>query len=82
MGQDELELEPGPDGDGWWPTAFAVDRNWADRQTSSWRPVVEHPTLQARRSGDILDITDGTTTNSYQLASAADLSAAYIATKG
>ena len=44
-----IQLEPGPDGTGWWPTAFGVDTDWSDGRGTAWRAVTNYPTLQARR---------------------------------
>lgn len=77
-----IQLEPGPDGEGWWPRAFAVDLPWTDQQTATWRTAIAHPTLQARRVDMVLDLTDngGTTVHSYHLSTTADLEGdAYIA---
>ncbi|GAA3963191.1 hypothetical protein [Gordonia caeni] len=75
------ELEPGPDGAGWWPAQFLVDCAWADDRGTSWRAVTNHPTLQARRTGTQLDLrqTDDPTVHTYLL-TPTDYDA-YLATK-
>ena len=77
---DQIQLEPGPDGHGWWPTVFAVNQSWADGRNTVWRAVTNHPTLQARRRDLLLDLrqTDDQTTHTYRLTPG---EYGYIATK-
>ncbi|AVM01872.1 hypothetical protein C6V83_18005 [Gordonia iterans] len=64
-----LDVEDPPDGDGWWPSRFGVDRDWCDARGTAYRAVTNHPTLQARRRGDLLDLrqTDDRTDHTYRL---------------
>lgn len=64
------DLDLPPDGSGHWPDRFLVDTGWADARGTSWRAVTNHPTLQARRVDDRLDLrhtADPTVVYSYQL---------------
>ena len=65
-----LDVEPGPDGNGWWPTRFPCDKAWADDRSTAWRSVTNHPALQAKRTSDILHLRsshDTSTVYQYQL---------------
>ncbi len=74
-------LEDPPDGAGWWPNRFLVNSGWADDRGDAWRAVTNYPTLQARRSGDILDLRQAgdQTVHTYRLTDT-DYDA-YLATK-
>lgn len=77
-----IQLEPGPDGTGWWPTAFGVDTDWSDGRGTAWRAVTNYPALQARRVDETLELRQAgaTDTHTYHLVAADDLGG-YIATK-
>lgn len=56
---DQIQhVEPGPDGAGWWPTLFAIDKPWADDLDTTWQAVTNYPTLQARRDDHTLELRD------------------------
>lgn len=77
------ELDPPPDGTQW-PDQFGVDAAWADDRGDAWRAVMNHPALQARRRGDLLDLraTGATPVHTYQLTLAVSHgTVAYFATK-
>ncbi|CAM3484005.1 hypothetical protein TSHO111613_24685 [Tsukamurella hominis] len=77
------ELDPPPDGTRW-PSQFGVDLEWADDRGTAWRAVMNHPALQGRRRGDLLDLrtTGATTVHTYQLTAAISHgTVAYLATK-
>ncbi|MFA5607158.1 MAG: hypothetical protein WDA07_08220 [Leucobacter sp.] len=68
---DQIQhVEPGPDGNGWWPQTFATDQPWADNLHTAWTAVINYPTLQARRNSDQLHLRDTRTpetVHTYQL---------------
>ena len=65
------DLDPPPDGAGYWPDTFVIHKAWADGRTSVWRSVTGNPTIQARRPSESiieLRLTSGDTTpRSYSL---------------
>ena len=74
-------LEDPPDGEGWWPTRFAVDKSWADDRGTSFRAVTNYPTMQAKRVDSVLSLRlEGTTeVYNYQLSPMAEFNNYYLA---
>lgn len=73
-----LDVEPAPDGHGWWPKRFGVDQSWCDDLGPTWRTVTNYTTMQARRRGDLLDLRQTDQTHTYRIALAEH---GYLATK-
>lgn len=63
-----FDVTPGPDGQGWWPDRFGMDAKWADQRGTAWRTVTNHPTLQARRTDNLMHLrTHPDQTHTYRL---------------
>lgn len=62
-----LDVEPPPDGQGWWPDRFLVHNGWTDALDTTWRAVPNYPTMRARRDGNTLQLRTDGPAHSYQL---------------
>mgnify|MGYP000728192092 CR=1 FL=1 len=74
-------LEDPPDGEGWWPNRFAVDKAWAGARGTSFRAVMNYPTMQAKRVDATLSLRmEGTAdVYNYQLSLMAEFPSYYKA---